>query len=464
MAKKKMEDMKFKGVKITNISRTDIGTTPRSLLSKIPSSSNIVTQKDTEVKDTSREEIKVKDTPVYSREPSRRLPSTPSLARKRRSIRKSILIVLLISVLLCGVYWYGYTFQNAKVIINEKHASLILNQEVWTASKDTTSSPIHFEIMIVSDTESKGVVLTESQIASTKAHGDITLFNEYSTKAQTIAANSFVADANGKTYKTDKSITIPGYTTVKGAVVPGQVVVGITAFLTGPSYNGNPVDFYINAFKNGPKYKKIYGKGKTALTGGAEGLTFSLGTEDKGKLDSYANSTFKSNLLKKLNAQVPEGYILYPSALTYDYQVSNDTSSSTANAEIGITGTLSAVLLDRNNLSSAIIKKLLPNTEPEEQADIEVRDLDKLSLSFVNTDEIIKKDTESVSFKLKGTLDAAWHPNTEEIKMSLLGLHKNQVNSIFRRDPGILDATVTLFPRWQSYIPSDPQKIHIIAK
>lgn len=447
MTRKKMEDVKFKGVRITNISRKDID----------------INYKPSEHIETVSQQVNQNTNHIHERVVDRKLPSTPMVARKSKALRKSILITFLLFILLGGIYWYGYTFQNAKIIITEKNKPLTLDQELWSASK-SSSSPIRFEIMIVSDEESKDFTLTQSQVASTKAKGIIILYNEYSTKPQIIASGSFVADTAGKTYKTDKTVTIPGYKMIKNVITPGQVEVGITAFLTGDSYNGNPTDFYINAFKNSPKYKKIYGKGKSGLSGGAEGLIFTFGTEDKGKLDAYASSSVKNNLLRKISAQVPEGYILYPNAVTYTYNMADNISSSTPNTSVKINGTLSALLLNEKDLSLAVIKKLLPEVSKKEQSEIEVQGLDKLALSFVSKEQTITKDIDSIQFKLKGNLNAIWHPNIEIIKSSLVGLSKSEVTSVFKLEPGILDAKVNLFPMWQSYLPQSLDKISIQIK
>ena len=193
-------------------------------------------------------------------------------------------------------------------------------------------------------------------------------------------------------------------------------------------------------------------------------MVFTLGTEDRGRLNAYASSSVKNNLLRKLNAQVPEGYILYPNAVTYTYTVDNNILSPTPSTNIKIGGTLSAILLNEKDLALAITKKFLPEISKKEQSEIEIQGLDGLSFSFINKEQSITKDMESIQFKLKGGLDAVWHPNTDIIKSSLVGVSKNEVVSIFKLDPGILDAKVSLFPIWQSYLPSSLDKIVIQIK
>lgn len=453
MAKNKMEDMKVKRVKITSITRGDIVAKPAN---------KIVEQRESS-RPVAKDIIPELTNHIHEREPARRLPTTPSIFKKRRSLRRPLLVVFILCLFLGGAYWYGDIFQNAKITITEKHQTLNPDEEVWTVAKGSNSTT-KFEIMIIPEIEMKEVTLTESQTGSTKAEGEVVFYNEYSTKAQTISINSFISDSAGKTYKTNKAISIPGYKTQNGKIIPGQVGVGVTAFLSGSSYNGNPTDFTINAFKNTPKFKKIYAKAKTPMTGGAEGLTYKLGTEDKGKLESYASSALKNTLLKKVSAQIPNGYILYPSATSYTYEVDQTILSPTPNTRVKITGTLFAVIIDRDGLSRSITNELLPGLTDSEYREIEVKGLENLAFDFVNPNESITKDTTEVKFRLKGTLDAVWHPDVEALKRALVSIPKSKVQEVFSRDKGILDAHVKMFPIWQSYLPADTSKLHVIVK
>jgi hypothetical protein len=391
---------------------------------------------------------------------SRKMRTTPSLRRKAPPLRKSLRITLLAVFLFACAYFSLYFFEQARITIVTKNQSFTLDHKEFEASKKA-DAPIDFELMIVPDTRSEEITFIEPKEVSLKAKGEVTLYNEYSTKGEKLTAGTFLADPNGKAYKIDKSITIPGYTLVNKKIIPGQISVPITAFLPGQSYNGDLTDFTITAFKNTAKYKKIYGKSKTPLSGGAEGTAYTLGPEETGRLNAIASSSFKAALLKKAYAEIPKGYILYPNALTFSYHVDTDVLSPTPNAKIPITGTISALLLAEDDLRIALAKNLIPGISSGELNEIEILGLDKLSLDFVETAQVINKDTDKVSFTLTGPLSLLWHPDIDVLKRKILGIQKKDIEAIFKSDPGITSAIVKIFPPWQSHLPEDETKIHL---
>ncbi len=394
---------------------------------------------------------------VYTRESYQKMQNTPSLRRKSPPIRKSFVTLLFVSILIAISYFSINFFEKAKIVIVAKQQSFSLEHKEFQASKEI-NAPIYFEIMIVPGETIEKIVLTETQDVSLKAKGEVTLYNEYSTKPQKLQAGTFLADTDGKAYKIDKTVTIPGFTK-NNKIIPGQVSVGVTAFLPGESYNGKPTDFTITSFKNTDKYKSIYAKGKTPLVGGAQGVIYTPGPEEIGGLNAIASSSFKASLLKKVYAELPKGYILYPNALTFSYNIDTTSMSPTPNANVKINGLVSALLLKESDITITVIKSMIPNIKPDELKEIELLNLDKLSFNFVNENQVISKDIKIIPFNLTGNLDMLWHPNIDIFKSSFIGIPKDSTLPLFKSDPGITNATVTLFPPWQSHLPYDGSKI-----
>ncbi len=412
--------------------------------------------------DEKKDNMPVESNTVISSETVKRLSQTPRLRKKSGLVRRSLIALLVCVVFLGLVYWGGVALEKTSVIIREKHQDLALSNLQFTALKDS-KAPVHFEIMIVSDTESKDIVLTESQNLSQKAQGTVTFYNEYSTKPQNLLTKTFISDADGKSYQTDKAVTIPGYKIVDGKIVPGEVSVGITAFISGDQYNGDPTDFTINGFKDTDKFKKIYAKSTTPLSGGAQGLTYILGAADRGSLNATAGSAFKSRMIKKVNAEVPEGYILYPDATRFAYTIGG-AQSQTPETKVNIDGTLSAIIFKKSDITNSIINRTLPDITNSERNEIEIPDISALSFKFTNSDQTITKDMESVPFALNGSVNAIWHPDVEKIKLSLVGIPKKDLTEFFKSDPGIAGADAKIFPPWNKYLPKDISRIHVTVK
>ena len=442
--------MKSKGVKITRISKAAIAPTIKDSTKK--------REKSLPVNDIN--ENVIQQNHLYQRDDNDKIFSTPQNRKNSRGLRKSIKILLLLSILLTSGYYISNIFDNVKVNIIAKTQSFDLNKKQFVASSDT-NQPIHFELMIVSSEDYKEVSLNDSEKVSYKAKGEVTFFNEYSTKSQAIALHSFISDNTGKTYQTDKAITIPGYKTVNGKITPGQASVGITAFLAGEEYNGSPNDFKVNAYKGTVKASKIYAKLKTPLSGGAQGVVYKLGPTEKGQINATAESSFKSNLIKKVNAEVPPGYILYPDAINFSYKTNSDTLFDSQNAKVVINGTVSSIILNQKDLSKALTKSLLPDISEFESKEVNITDISNLKFSFVKTDQSITKELKSINFFLTGKANAIWILDVPSLQSKLAGANKVDLTSRFKSDPGIVSATARIFPPWQSYLPNDISKIHI---
>lgn len=400
---------------------------------------------------------KKKSSPSFSQ----RIPQTPVMpGRNKRPFNKFILSFFVLSLFIGTFYLFTTVFFNAKIIITPKNQSFELINEKFTALKD---GGIPFEVMIIEDTLYKDVILTNSKEVSINAKGEITLYNEYSKTTEKITAGAFISDESGKSYKIDKAVSVPGYTIDKNKkIIPGQVSVGITSFLAGEAYNGSPSLFSITSFKKGTdKYKKIYGHTKTPLTGGLSGLVYLVEEKDKESILSE-NSLFKDQLLSKVKALVPVGYILYEDAVNFSYEFKDSVFSKTPNTRLAINAELRAFLVKSIYLSGSIIDKLLRDISKEERLEIISPDIKGLSFNFKNKEQIINKEIENFDFELTGNVMINWKPEVERLKELIVGKSKDEVLSIFKKDLGILKASVQIIPFWSKYLPDKKEKINIV--
>ncbi len=458
MNRKIIEDVKFKNS--NNLSRKSMDGV---VFNSIPNSKVYTPVETPHLSSDSKYDFLKKKAEI-SNNKKQRIYQTPQMPGKRKPFSKSIFFVFLITIAIAVMYLLSTVFLNAKVTVISKNKTFDLKHQKIVAAKNKSNS-VPFELMITSDSEFKDVVFTSSLDASIKAKGEINLFNEYSTKAVKLSAGTFIADEKGKTYKIDSTVSIPGYTSDSAKIIlPGQISVVVTAFLAGDTYNGSPSDFHIISYKGTTKDTKIYGKLKTPLSGGIAGLVYMLNDQEREELFSKNVASLQDKLLRKLSAEVPQGYILYPNAVSFSYLSDEKIISKNPNTKIEIKGTLSAYLIKENDLSDYLIDKLLPEITPKEKSEIVQPNLSQLAFNFINKDQIVNKDIESFDFDLTGILPVTWKPDIEQLKELLSGKNKNNISEIFKEDPGISSASVKIVPFWSSVLPVNLKNINIIIK
>jgi len=391
-----------------------------------------------------------------------KIKSSPAQNLSKKKIKNFKFFNLLTLILfLIIVYFICNFFEKTIIEINKKTEKMNLNNQQFQ-SELNNNDDISYEIMIENSEEDKEIELKNTKVVSTKSQGFITIYNEYGNLSQKISAGSYLTDDQGKLYLLDSSVIVPGYTLDKDKkIIPGKAKTSVTSFLPGDSYNGSPTSLTFNFFKNSPKFNKIYAKADSVFEGGAQGEVYYLDPENLGKLNSYAENTFKNNLIKKLKAELPAGYIFYDQGINFSYSINNDLYFKEALSKIPISGTLSAVIFKESNLEKNIIKRIYPKMADEEIKEIKIENINDLKLSFIDVDQIISKDLQNLNFYLNGDVDLIWNPNSILLANKLIGIHKDWTEDIFKKDPGIKNATVRIFPPWKSYLPKDVSKIKI---
>ena len=188
-------------------------------------------------------------------------------------------------------------------MINPKVQDFTLNQTFSAVKDSSTSGVLSFNFISLSGEEEKIVNTEEEKDYSQKAKGTIVLYNNFNTTLQNLAIDTRLEGSNGKIYKTEKVVTIPGIKDSK----PGSVEVGIYANEPGEAYNTSPIDFKILGFKGSAKYEKFYGRSKGDISGGLVGKLRLVGEEDKAKAIEELKVTLQDKLFKKATIELPEG-------------------------------------------------------------------------------------------------------------------------------------------------------------
>ncbi len=378
------------------------------------------------------------------------------LLRERREHRPRYLLWFVAVVSLVFLFFsVSYMFSSATVNIGPKVTAVVLNENI-SATKDTGEVP--FDLVVISGEENKNIDTDLQKHLEVKAKGTVVIFNSFSTKTQTLNIETQLEGSNGRLYKTDNRVVVPG---VGKDGKPGKIEVGIHAATPGEEYNSDPLDFKILGFKGTPKYAKIvaHSKPDTKITGGVKGDFYTISDSDKTNAVASLKNSLKSKLITKATEQIPSGFILFPDAVFLNTSDAEVTAFSKDKAvPISLKGTLYGFLFNEKKLTMKIAKDVL---DKYDNADIYIPNMKDLSFAITNKDSASFGDAKNISISLKGPSKIVWRFDSDKFASDLLGRDKNQFNSVLSKYPNVSSANLVLKPFWRMSFPIKKQDIKV---
>lgn len=347
----------------------------------------------------------------------------------------------------------SFFFSKAIVKITPEQKAIALSETFSAVKNSSTTENLSFDVVSLTDEESKPVSGgTEKQVEN-KAYGKVIIYNSFSSAPQSLNIDTRLVATNGKIYKTEKKVTVPG---VKKDGTPGSIEVGVWAEKAGAEYNSTPLDFQIFGFKGTPKYTKIFAKSKGDIAGGFVGIRRELGDLEKLAIFTDLKSSLKKKLLEKVQSQIPADVILYKDATTFAVSdESIQTIGPNGESSALVKGTFYGVLIKEPDLAKKIAQK---QVDQYTDAPIFVPQIRDLKFEFKDTD-VSLADASNIDFGLSGNVVVVFKVDGETLKAGLLGKPKNILAEILPNFPSIKSADITLKPFWLQNFPKKPEAI-----
>ncbi len=374
-----------------------------------------------------------------------------------RTSRKGIWVIAIVAIVAL-FFAISFLFSGASIVLSATTKDVSLDNTTVTSSKDAGDGALSFDIMSISDTASTTVPASGSTTSGTVATGRVILYNAFSKDARTLIINTRLEANNGKIYKTDAQVVIPG---MKGTT-PGSVEVGVHASAQGEEYNSPLTDFKIVAFKGTTKESKVYARSKTEITGGASGNVHTITADEASKAQEALLGTLKDKLTKEAAVQIPKGFISYPDAVFIATENTTPNLSSTdVSVPVTIKATLTALMWNKDALSKKIAQD---NLSDYNGAPVTIPNLDTLTLALKDKANIKPADAKDISFTLSGKAHIVWTIDTDKLLGDLVGKNKSVFKTVLASYPAVSEGEVFIKPFWKSSFPSDKTKIKIEIK
>ncbi|HEY4509151.1 MAG TPA: hypothetical protein VJC13_02620 [Candidatus Paceibacterota bacterium] len=374
---------------------------------------------------------------------------------------KKLLYVSMAILVLAVAFGLSAFFKSAKITITPKQETRVLDAE-FKALKNVSVGDLGFQIVSSTKDLQKTVVSSGETEVTTKAKGTIVVYNN-TPQPQKLIINTRFQSPEGFIFRALGPVSIPAKQVLSGKSIAGSVEVLVQADKAGSGYNIGLKDFTIPGFKGDPKYTLIYARSKTEMKGGFSGQQSVVTKEVMDKTNAELEDALRSSLLKDINSQIPENFILYSTGLSYDFEptvqvASSGNSTSTKNVVLNKKGRISGVIFDKASLSAAILTKIAQDISA---SPVIISNLNSLNFSFKSPDSNLNT-VSSISFNLAGNADMVWTFDENRLKSDLLGLAKNAAKSVITTYHSVSEAWIETYPFWNQTIPSDPKKVTLI--
>jgi len=369
-----------------------------------------------------------------------------------------VLVVVAISGYAASTGFSRATFKIAPVVMT------VQADTTFVATATTTPGYLLYRTSRFADAASTVVPAVDGAITSTKSFGRITLYNAYAAQPQRLLAGTRIWSGSGLIYRLTGSVVIPGYS--GAAMTPGTVSATIVADQPGSQYNitknDSPGKWYMVAYMGGPRYSTVYATLASDISGGFLGQKKTIDPTILASTAAMLQKALTVELLAEAKASVSDGYILYDNAYGTSFIQPVLSGSTTGQATITVSGSLTAAELKTSDLVSKLAgadKVAAFGSFP-----YTTQGLTSLSFNIVNQADFSPAKSTTMIVRAKGPLKLIGTVPVEALRDKLLGLSLADTRTVMESYGAVIDVTRSsgeIFPSWTTSVPRDKGRVTV---
>lgn len=376
------------------------------------------------------------------------------------SFRKKLIIIIAAVVLLLGfLIWAIFFAPRATVVITARTTESSANAKVNLGSDLATSLSASTMKTTVQQTKKDGVVeftATGKKEVGEKSRGQVVFKNCETSAAQTIPAGTAIR-ANGRTYLTESSASVPGASFSGGGAICAagtSSAVGIVAEALGGEYNTpSGTSFTVSG--------KLTASASTDITGGSKKEVKVVSANDIQTATDQLTQQSTDAVKKQLAGQFNDSFVVIDQSFKIDR--GSPQASPAVDQEVGegvkpkltasITYSLSAVSkTEVERFLSDYFKKQI-----EGQADRRVYETGAKDVTFTSVAPVDAGFTANIV----STAKIGPKINDDEIKEAAKGKRFGEIQSTIEEIQGVDNVDIKFWPFWVSSAPNDTKKINV---
>lgn len=387
-------------------------------------------------------------------------PSRPQYSNNNREYfqppsnsRKYLALGLFLSLLLISIIFFlaTFAFDGATITIKPLKKETPISETYIVSEADRKDLLQSREIVIKEE-----ITIPKKTVKKVfrKAEGTVTIYNNFSGSVQKFVKGTRLSTTDGKIFKIQESVTVPG----KKGDKPGEISVKVQADQDGVEYNIGPTKFTVPGLKASPKFKDFYAESSTTMKGGASGSVSEVADLDlQNGLDTMKQKLI-SSVQEKIDDDVPEGFIFNKDTLVlrtsrFEKVAEDDNTATYSQSATGTT-----LFFKRDEIVRRVLEK--QNSNESAKPNVKVLDTSRFDISVSNQAEAISGDSQ-VTLTLTGVAPAVYYPSKQAILEYYAGRNVSEFNDIAKKFPFIDSAKRVIYPFWNTRFPTNISKITI---
>ncbi len=361
--------------------------------------------------------------------------------------------------LLIVLFAVSSLFAGATVFITPKQEKVSSDGKVVLKAKQApASNDLEYQVITISKDLGKTVTANGEEHIERKASGKIIIYNTFDASSQRLIKNTRFETPEGLIYRINESVVVPGRTGTGAQMSPGSVEVTVYADEPGEKYNIGLKDFTIPGFKNDPRFKAVYARSKTEMTGGFVGNVKKVAESDLVSARKELQESLMQELKDEVASQLPEDFILYDEGTSFTFVSLPQSDPKGSTVQVNEQGTLSGIIFDRSDLSAYILSKFETSLPSES---IQIANLSDLGFVIENKESFNSVSDTSFNFTIQGDIVFVSEFDAEKLKNDLVDKSKNDLDTVMTNYPGISKAQAVIRPFWKRSFPGNPNDITI---
>lgn len=383
--------------------------------------------------------------------------------KKKLGWKTYFILSLAAIVIGAGVYWTVVFLPYAAVKITVQKVNWNYVDSVLAAKNaadiDLGQKKIPAEIFSQAKNFTFSFPATGRKHIERKATGKILIYNNYSSSPQPLVASTRFEAPDGKIFRLQKAVVVPGAKVENGKVVPMSIEAEVAADKAGEEYNIGQTVFTIPGLKGSLKYKGFYAESKEAIKGGFVGEAVYPTEEDVKKARAEAVESLKNASESFVLSQIPKEFKIIDGAKQFyvNQEKLSDESDEKGNFNFFLEGTYSVIAFKEADFLE-LMKMSGRNNFNNDKLDI-----NKFEAEYgVGRPDF---DNGEISFAVNFRSDLWQSPEVgDDFKNKIAGKNEKELKSAIYSLPSIDKAIVSFWPIWVGRVPSNIKRIEIAVE